>query len=265
MPGLIQSGVVTFVMAIQPDEVKGAIALELDTPRLSAPDFINAADAFIGLIRAVSSTKKGTAPPDAWDLSVSGGSQVINVYPNSKKIDAEEAGQIVDSILSGLSQIEEGTENPFGGNYRAIEHVRVLGRMATREEGAVPIRCLSHDQAKVFSKNMYNHASEILSWQHETDGTVDGVLDVVSAHNRLEFHISEFLHGKTVRCLIDEKLIAQALASFRKRVEVVGRVSYAKDGFPKVVKATEIIQFPEKKDIPHFSKLKGILRQSIDE
>lgn len=246
-------------MTIRPDNVKGEIALELDVARLSTGDFLRAAEAFIGLVREISKTTEGPVPSDAWSVSVSEGSQIINVYPNENKVSDRFAHQVAKSVLNGLAQIESEAENPFGDNERAIEHIKTLGRIATRDRDSVPIRCLSRDAAKAFTKNVYNHASEILSWQYEDSGTVDGVLDVVSAHNGLEFRISEILHGKTVKCVVDEPLIDQALKSFRKRIEVVGLVSYSKQGFPKVVKATEIIQFPAPGDTPHFSKLRGIL------
>lgn len=249
-------------MAITPEDVKGEIALELDVAKLSSADFLRAAEAFIGLVREVTKTENESAPIDSWDVSASEGSQIINIYPNLQKIDTRLANHIASTVLDGLSKIESDAENPFGDNDRAIEHVKTLGRIASRDKARVPIRCLSRENARPFTKNIYKNASEILSWQYEDAGTVDGVLDVVSAHNGLEFRISEILYGKTVKCIVDESLMDAALNSFRKRVEVAGLVSYDKRGFPKIVKATEIVRFPEPEDTPHFTELRGILNEA---
>ena len=113
-----------------------------------------------------------------------------------------------------------------------------------------------------FTQNLYAHASEILSWSYEDFGTVDGVLDVVSAQKGLEFRITEILRKKVVKCVVDDDLLDQALGSFRKRVEVTGTISYDKKGFPRTVKATEIMRFPEAEDLPHYSQLRGIFNEA---
>lgn len=247
-------------MAITPDEVKGEIALELDVAKVSTADFINAAEAFIGLIKEVSKTFLTDLPRDSWEISVNEGSQVINIYPNLSKITHQHAHQISEVILDGIRKIEESADNPFSDNDKAVEHIRTLGRIASRDKTHVPIRCLTSKSARPISKIVFKHANEILSWQYEDAGTVDGVLDVVSAHNGYEFSVSETLYNKPVKCIVNETLLEKALKSFRKRVEVVGLISYNRHGQPKSVKASDIIQFPE--DVPHYTELRGIFGEA---
>jgi hypothetical protein len=246
-------------MSITPDQVKGELALELDAAKLSTADFLKAAEAFIGLIKEVSKSLDERVPGDGWEVSANEGSQVINIYPNLAKVPEQYAHLIAERVLDGISQIEQRAENPFGSSERAVEHIKTLGKIACRDKNHVPIRCLSRSTVRDVSRNVYKHASEILSWEYEDSGTVDGVLDVVSAHNGYEFRISEILHGKSVKCIVNEGLLKKALDNFQKRVEVDGLISYSKKGFPRIVKAKEIIPFPDKEDVPHFSELKGIL------
>ena len=110
-------------------------------------------------------------------------------------------------------------------------------------------------------QNVYNHASQVLYGDHEDTGTVEGVLDVVSVHNGYEFCVSEVLYGKTIKCFVSESLLDKALRYFKKRVEVDGLIRYDKNGFPKSVEATNMVEFPSPEEIPHFSELKGILGQ----
>lgn len=249
-------------MAIGNDEVKGEIALELDVDKISSADFMKAAKAFLGLMKEAGKEVDGGMPSDAWLISVNEGSQVINAYPNTSSVTPESAAHVAGRVLDAISCLDSSSENPFGENDRAIEHIKALSALSSRDKNRISVRCLSKTKSSAFNARTYNHSSQILSWEYEDIGTVDGVLDVVSAKRGLEFKIREILHGHTVKCIVNEELMEKALGCFRKRVEVEGVISYNKKGLPVVVKAKTMNSFPPENEIPHFSELKGILKDS---
>ena len=245
-------------MSIAPGKVKGELALELDAHKVSSMDFLKAVESFIGLVKEVTKACGHDLPREAWQVSVSEGSQIIAVHPNEDKIPPRLAAQVANTIQDGLQSLEAGPDNPFGENEKAIEHIKALGKIANRDKRRVPVRCLSGQRTTNVSPSVYKHTQEILSWDYEDAGTVDGVLNVVSAHKGFEFRITDYLHKKSVKCIVDEELMDKALSCFRKRVEVDGLISYSKTGIPRVVRANNILPFPTPEEIPHFSKLKGI-------
>ncbi len=246
-------------MSIRPDQVKGEIALELDAPKLSSGDFLRAAESFFGLVNEVAKTLNDEISRDSWDVSVDKGSQIINVYPNKDKLTPKLVDEIVSNVLDGIHCLENSSENPFRNSYKAVEYIKNLGKIANHDKDSIPVKLLSRFAVKPITRNVFNHASQILSHQYTVDtGTVDGILNVVSNSNSCEFRISEILYGKTIKCFISQALLPKALKAFNKRVEVDGLIRYDKEGFPKSVKASDITIFPKPENIPHFSKMKGI-------
>ena len=246
-------------MPIASDSVKGELALELDAQKVSSTDFLKAVESFIGLIKEVTKICGLDLSPDAWQVSVRQGSQIIDVYPNEDQIPPRLVAQVANTVLDGLQSLEASSDNPFEENEKAINYIKALGKISSRDKHRVPIRCVSRQRATSISPSVYRHAQEILSAEYEDDGTVDGVLNVISAHRGFEFRVTDYLHGKSVKCIVDEGLLDKAVSCFRKRVEVVGLIRYSKTGAPQVVRANDILPFPASEEIPHFSKLKGIL------
>ena len=241
-------------------QIKGVIALKIDADKVPSGAFFRVAAAFVGLVKEVASTMNGKVSGDLWNVSAGEGAVVINMHPDSAKAPTAFADQVVADVLRGISVLENEAENPFQDNDKAIEHIQVLGKIANRNEGGIPLALLSRSAMANISVNVYNHASQLLSWNYEDAGTVDGVLDAVSARNGYEFRVSEILSGKSIKCIVSESMLEKALRSIKQRVEVEGLIRYNKDGSAKSVKAYNIVAFPPPEAIPHFSTLKGILK-----
>jgi hypothetical protein len=63
-----------------------------------------------------------------------------------------------------------------------------------------------------------------------------------------------------VRCLFDEEMLQRFLGAFRKRVEIKGKIKYRRDHKPISIFATNLVEFPESKDLPSFREMRGIFR-----
>ncbi len=247
-------------MAIKPDEVKGQIALELDNERVTASDFLRAVESFVGLIRELTKSVKDSLPKDAWEIEVQEGSQVINAVSTNKLTDIESVS-IVNAVLNGIGSLSDEAEIPDLYSEKAVEHIKSLGGLVHRADNGIPVRVLSRTQAVPLTNNAYNHASEILSWKYEDHGTVEGVLDVVSAHDGYEIRLCDPIFGKSVKCAVSEELMQQALGAFKKRVEVDGLIRYDREGRPISVKVEHITIFPPPETLPSYKQMRGILRQ----
>jgi hypothetical protein len=85
-------------------------------------------------------------------------------------------------------------------------------------------------------------------------------LEVLSGHGPLRVFVYDPIDSRQIRCDISEKDLQTALASFRKRVEVYGKVRYRRDGMPVSVKVESIVPFPSPEEIPTLEEIRGILR-----
>jgi hypothetical protein len=247
-------------MAIDGDSLKGDIAIELDAENVSAADFKSALDAFLKLVRELARQINESTPRDSWLLNVQQGSQVISLHADGSKLPPVVAAKVYSVLFAGLDGLEHEAKIPEYFTESALEAARELSRVAFgKHDKGTPVRVLSRDRASIVTRNTFTHVSEILDWKYEDVGTVEGTLEVVSAHNGYEFRIFEPIWERAVRCTLDEDLLHSALAAFRKRVEVQGLVRYSRDGLPISVKALKISEFPESKDLPSFRDVMGIL------
>ncbi len=246
-------------MTIEPRQVKGALALELDSERVPANDFLKAAESFIGLVKEVTSSINKDIKRNSWDIEVQQGSQIINISPRVDSFLDTDVSVIVDALLHGIEALDNEAEIPDQYNERAIEYLKTLGNLVRRDKDDIPIRILSTQRAKSITRETYNHASELLSWKYEDRGTVGGVLEVVSAHNGYEIRLCEPIFNKIVKCKVSEDLLGEALKAFKQRVEVEGMIRYDKEGRPLSVKVENISVFPPPDSYPSYKELRGIL------
>ncbi len=249
-------------MGIDAEALKGDIGIELDADDVSAGDFVRALEAFVGLIREITRQTNHKLPKDAWRLVVQEGSQIVSVMPDTNKLPQAVADGVLSFIMDGMDSLEREAKLPPMFTERALESARELSKISSRQnDSAVPIRLLSREgrlSSKV-TRSTFNHVSEILDWKYEDLGTVDGTLEVVSAHDGYEFRIYEPVWNRPVRCSFDQELLADALRAFKKRVEVQGMIRYTKDGIPVSAKVLKISEFPDSSELPTFRDVRGIL------
>ena len=115
------------------------------------------------------------------------------------------------------------------------------------------------DEALSIGRTIATKAETLLEVAYEDDGSVDGFLQKLSAHGQFEFVVYDALDDHAIKCEVEESKLESAWASFRKRVEVLGKVRYRKDGMPVSVRATDIIPFPSKEEIPSPSEMRRLL------
>jgi hypothetical protein len=116
-------------------------------------------------------------------------------------------------------------------------------------------------------KQEENAKDNLLDSAYEEDGAVDGILECVDAQ-RVDAHgkfvIYDIIDRRAVKCEVNESQLQQALANLQKRVEVIGAVRYRKDGMPVSIKASKIINFPGKSEIPSLAQMRGLLAGNCD-
>ena len=248
-------------MTIDAQQIKGDLAIELDADNVAAGDFHAALDAFLSLVRELTREINSSLPRDCWLLNVQEGSQVVSIRPDTSRLSAAAAASISASLLEGMDSLEKEAKAPRYFTEKALESARDLSRIAFgKKDQGVPVRVLSRSFVHVVTRNVYNHVSELLDWKYEDLGTIEGTLEVVSAHNGYEIRIYEPVWLQPVRCSFAEDLLEDALKCFKKRVEVHGLIRYTKDGMPVSAKVVKIAPMPDPSQLPSWREVKGILR-----
>lgn len=248
-------------MAIDAQKLKGDLAIEIDVDSVAAGDFHGALESFLTLIRELTRQIHSSVPKDCWLLSVQEGSQVVSVRPDHSRLPPAVAMVIETALLDGMRDLEREAKAPRYFTEKALESARDLSRIAFgKRDVGIPVRVLNKNYAHVVTRNIYNHVSELLDWKYEDLGTIEGTLEVVSAHNGYEIRVYEPVWLRPVRCTFGEDLLEDALKHFKRRVEVEGLIRYTKDGLPVSARVVKIGALPDPSELPSWREVKGILR-----
>jgi hypothetical protein len=91
-------------------------------------------------------------------------------------------------------------------------------------------------------------------------GTIEGRLETISdATGGIKIRIRDYLYPKPINCIVPESMVQKALGSFRRRVEVEGKIHFRRDGTPISIEAMNIDVLPEDDDLPSAADVRGIM------
>lgn len=250
-------------MAIKKDEITTDITLELDEEVISIADFKSASDSFLDLVKEVSKQVSDKKIKDTdWQVKVYDGSIGIGLSANNQNTYSE---LTIKNIVEGINELTNGFR-PALFTDKAIESAKALAQLFKSKKAISPnVRIWDKtNQSVAITRKVADVAKELLEAHYQEDGAVDGILERVDAHGKLEFRVYDLLDNRPIKCEIKESQEQEALANFRKRVEVIGVVKYRKDGLPVSIKANRIVKFPDKSEIPSLLKMREIFaRKSI--
>lgn len=246
-------------MAIDTKSLDTDLTLELDEEEITVAEFKGAVEHFLGLVKEVT---KQVAPTrrHQWLVRVYPGSAGVGLYPRPGTFIQEELTTICQAVVGGLARLEDGEKPPYYTD-RAVEHARGIRTAFNSKNRFVNIRLWNRNiQSHPVSAELVDGARHLLEPAYEDDGSVEGTLDVLSGHGPLRVFVYDPIDARQIRCDISENDLQAALAAFRKRVEVYGKVRYRRDGIPVSVKVEHIVPFPSPESIPTLEEMRGILR-----
>jgi hypothetical protein len=246
-------------MAIEASQIETEITLELDEEEISVADFSKAFENFAGLVKELSKQFAPKKDSSAWLVKVYPGSAGIGFSGRPGVYTSAELNSIRFNLLAGLRELESGVRPSFFTD-RSIECSKALGSLFKSKKAPPNIRIWSRqEQAMPIGRTLAARAEHLLEVAYEDDGSVDGFLQKLSAHGQFEFVVYDALDDRAIKCEVEESKLENAWASFRKRVEVLGKVRYRRDGMPVSVRATDIIPFPSPSDIPSLAEMRRLL------
>lgn len=246
-------------MAINVDKITTDITLELDESAISIADFQKATDSFLGLIKEVyKQVADNNANTEDWLVKVYSGSAGVGVFMADpyNNLYADKTRQ---AVVAGIRSIADGFR-PGEFTDKAIGHAKALASLFKKSNVEPKVRIWSKKQESVhMSRKVASEAANLLAPAYEEDGSVDGILERVDAHGKLQFVVYDVIDERAVKCEVSKSQLQQALSNFQKRVEVIGSVKYRKDGMPVSIKASRIVNFPDKSEIPSLAQMRALL------
>jgi hypothetical protein len=248
-------------LAIKQD-INSDLTLEIDGRSVTPDKFLRSVRAFFSILSEVTNKFAGPTGGVRWKVKVKEGSNLVGVVPEPGFSPAA-VSEIIAAVSQGLDQIENSGAQPKHFSERAIKSLKELADVVgTTESDDTFIRVWARKEPLKITHKSTAHIAELLASEHEDYGSIEGKLRTVSDKGGLHFIVEEPLRKQTVRCYIPDQLIETAMANFRNRVEVYGRIKYRKDGKAVSIDVDDIVQFPQKASIPSFRDVHGVLREA---
>lgn len=222
--------------------------------------FREAVSAFFELIESVS---KESCPdkPIKWKISVEHGSArvIAHADPGSK-----EAAVVLKSLHAGVAELEKGDiENaPLHFSERAIRAARKLSVVRERGDEMIPVSLLVGNKRNEITAKTAAAASNLVDTAYQSYGSIEGKLLMLSDEDGFKFAVQQKLFDRRVICFVAEALVPEAIAAFRRRVRVMGRIQYNRVGNPVSLDVGEIIIMPQNSDLPSVAEMRGILARN---
>lgn len=243
------------------DDIPSDLALEIAGSQITPEKFLRAVRAFFGLVQEVTAEIVGGDGTVEWAVKVNDGSAIVGVDPASYTVAPAMLDTIRANVLRGLETLEIDATEPEHFPEAAMKHARDLANVVgTDEDDDTRVRIWVNKKAKPLTHKIVANAIEILRTAYEDHGSIEGRLQVVSEEGKLHCNVRDPVTGRAIRCVIEETMLPEAFAAFRKRVEVTGQVRYRKDGTPTSIKVESMSVFPEPSQLPSFHDIRGLLK-----
>jgi hypothetical protein len=245
-------------------DIHADLTLEIDGHSVTPDKFMRGVRSFFGLVREV--TRESIAPQQFvhWIVQVRSGSNLIGLAPKQFNIPSTVLDKIYAKIEEGIALIEYEAKEPDGFPEGALRHVRELASVVGVDDSDdTRVRIWTKNRPIAVTHKAAAHVAVLLSEHYEDFGSVEGRIHVISDQGALHVFVTEPVWNRRIRCYFDEEMLPRFLAAFRKRVEVVGRIKYRRDGKPISIDATAISQFPDAKELPDYREMRGIFREQV--
>jgi hypothetical protein len=222
-------------------------------------EFVAAVRNFFGYINEITQSQEGDGADIKWFVRVKEGSSLIGLEPTISSPPSRLA-MIYEKARFAPIAVENGDLVGSGLSEKAIGHLKALSELADKHGGHQSVNLWIKREKISISSSIAKSVQDNWESDYYDFGTIEGRLETISdASGGIKIRIRDYLYQKAINCIVPEKMVEKALGSFRRRVEVEGRVHYRRDGSPVSIEATHIDVLPEDSDLPSASDVRGIM------
>jgi len=241
-----------------PDQIPTDLTIDLGDD-LSPEEFLAAARNFMGYVMEITEAQRGDGADVSWVVRVKEGSYLLGVEPDPSAPPSRVA-MIYNQADFGAVALARGDIAGAGLSEKAIGHLKSLSDLTTKRQNGKGINLWVRKKPIGIGAGIAKFVREDWESDYHDFGTIEGRLEaIIDAAGSLKIRIKDFLYPKAINCVVPEKLVQSVLDSFRRRVEIEGRIHYRKDGTPISIEAAIIDVLPEDNELPTADDVRGIM------
>jgi hypothetical protein len=240
-------------------DIRTDLTLELGDGPVQPHVFVRAVRAFFELIDELSVRAAGTGEPPTWTVRVKEGSNLVEAVPAG--LPTAVVQRVHEHLRAGFVALETGNDATQLFSEMALKSAATLSRLHEElAERGVSLRLWVRKEPVALTGHSAATVGEMLDSTTTEHGSIDGRIEVISERGGTHVTIRETLGGTSVRCSVDEALLADALRLFGRRVEAYGEIRSRPDGAPVAIKVEQFVAFPSEAEVPSFEEVRGILK-----
>lgn len=225
----------------------------------SPEEFVSAVRNFFGYVSEITEAQQGDGSDVSWVVRVKEGSALIGLIPNDTA-PRSRISMIYRQARHGVQSLTDGSVARSGLSEKATSHLKILSDLSKKHGSDSTMNLWIGEVAVPMSGAIAKNLNENIETDYFDLGTLEGRLEAIQDFNgSLRIRIKDFLYPRAINCVVPERLIQHVLDSFRRRVEVEGRIHYRANGTPISIEAESIEILPEDDDLPSAADVRGIL------
>ena len=236
------------------------VSVEGKTPDLLAQPFLDAMNRSLEILRDLDADiAMRRSPTLRWAIEHmhigSPAVMILRAIPpaNGKDVSQDVANRYVD----GLALLEQGEQLPASFSEDALNAAKRLADLTRGNECTVIIRTAR--RSVQVSQRISTNIDEMVKKSYVAEGSVEGVLEMVTLHENTYFRVYDAIQGWGVRCDFEEDIVDEVRNAFGRRVSIVGRIRSDRLGKPASMEVASI-RILGMDPLPTASEVRGIAK-----
>ncbi len=234
-------------------------AIRISSEYFPVTDFLKSVQSFYGFVKSVADE---VVVNSSWNIKAKEGSNYVCLAHNPETISKSQLKIVKTRVKQSFSAIGKGSEIPNELSDKALRHVHNLALISERNQKSnTKVHILVDKRQMGLTHKFCINSGKLIEIVFREDyGSIEGKLKLVSSVDGITIVVYDSLWNKAVKCHVDRALLNDAIKNFEKRVEVIGKIQYDKNGIPLFVNAEQIRAFPDDSHIPSYKEVRGILK-----
>jgi hypothetical protein len=245
-------------MVATPDIIPSDLTLEIGED-VSPDEFLTLARAFFGYVKEISALVAPEGGRIDWTVHIKEGSGLIGVNP-SPAVAREVIRNVYIRTANAVRSVAHGQIENADLPESALAYLRTISDLSTvSKTRRRELRLWVERKPIEIDDAIARVIAEDWRAAYSDYGLVEGRLEAIQDHGKLEIRIRDAAFRQTVRCFFPEEKLPQVFELFRKRVEVSGIVHYRRNGVPISIDVVNIERLPDDSELPTAADVRGIL------
>ena len=217
------------------------ISVEGRTPDLLAQPFLDAVGNSLQILKDLdASIAMRRRPTLSWTIAhLSIGSPAVITLKALPPMTGKDVSQdVANHYVDGLELLAQGEALPTLFSNDALNTTKRLADLTRGNERVVTVRT-AHRSVRV-SQRISANIDDLVNRSYDSEGSVEGVIEMVTIHEHTYFRIYDAIQGWGVPCYFRQESIDEVRNALGKRASITGRLRSDRLGKPEAMQVSGI-------------------------